>query len=254
VVPGAGGRWEAEVDTAAMVDPGTPHSLVVWDEAVGSVSEPQAFQVRRAWNTVVDLADPAGDDAGPDGRYTYPTDPGWAPRQMDLRRVRVATAGGALRLDIGLPTLTTTWKPPNGFDHVALTVYIELPGQPGGATVMPLQNASLPGGMRWHRRLRVGGWSHALHAAEGATADREGTSVTPAATLHTDAATGTVSLLLPAAALGGAPLSGARIFVTTWDYDAGYRALGPQAQPFAPGGGPADGAKVMDDSGVIVLP
>jgi carbohydrate-binding DOMON domain-containing protein len=147
------------------------------------------------------------------------------------------------------------WNPPNGFDHVAFTIYIELPGRDGGATVMPLQNASLPGGMRWHVRLRAGGWSNALFSAVGAAATREGTPLTPGAALQVDRAARTVTFTLPAAALGRLPsLSGARVYVTTWDYDGAYRALAPQAQPFAIGGGAADGPKVMDDSGIITLP
>jgi hypothetical protein len=82
--------------------------------------------------------------------------------------------------------------------------------------------------------------------------------LSPAATLKVDAATQTVSLVLPASLLsvaGRLPvLSGAKVYVTTWDYDAGYRALSPQAQPFAMGGGAADAAKVMDESAVIILP
>jgi hypothetical protein len=51
-----------------------------------------------------------------------------------------------------------------------------------------------------------------------------------------------------------ASLSGAKVYVTTWDYDGGYRALAPQAQPYGMGGGVAGEAKVMDASAVIVLP
>jgi hypothetical protein len=121
---------------------------------------------------------------------------------------------------------------------------------------MPLQHAELPGGMRWHRRLRVHGWSNALFAAEGASASHEGTPTGPAARLSVNHETRTISLMLPAAALGKLKtLSGARLYVTTWDYDGGYRALAAQAQPHAIGGGdPASGARVMDDSAVIVLP
>ena len=64
-----------------------------------------------------------------------------------------------------------------------------------------------------------------------------------------------VSLTLPASTLG--PLSslrGARVYVTTWDYDAGYRALGAAVQPFAVGGGAPGQPKVMDASAVITLP
>jgi glycosidase len=249
------GRWSARVDTGRMVDPAIPHELRVWSEGQ-AISPPVSFGVRRAWTPVADVEDPAGDDRGPDGHYAYPTDSGWGDHhQMDLRRVRVATSGGALRLDLTVAGLTAAWNPPHGFDHVAFTVYIELPGQPGGETVMPLQNASLPGGMRWHRRLRVGGWTSALHASEGASATSEGRSLTPAARVEVDRATATVGLVLPASAFpASSSLSGARIYVTTWDYDGGYRALGPELQPYAVSGGPTDGPLVMDDSVVIVLP
>lgn len=64
----------------------------------------------------------------------------------------------------------------------------------------------------------------------------------------------TVSLVLPALSLCR-PQSqrGAKVYVTTWDYDGGYRALNPQPQGHAMGGEPAE-PRVMDDSGVIVLP
>jgi hypothetical protein len=109
--------------------------------------------------------------------------------------------------------------------------------------------------MRWHRRLRLHGWSNALFGAAGASATHEGTPVAAAASVQVDATRNTVRLTLPAAALGRpASLSGAKVWVTTWDYDGGYRALGPQAQPYAMGGASAGSPKVMDSSVVIVLP
>jgi hypothetical protein len=48
-------------------------------------------------------------------------------------------------------------------------------------------------------------------------------------------------------------LDGAKIYVTTWDYDNGYRAIDAAPTPFTFGGISPDGAKVMDSSGVIVL-
>jgi hypothetical protein len=158
-------------------------------------------------------------------------------------------------LDLAMNQITTGWNPAHGFDRVAFTVFIELPGRAGGSDAMPLQDAVLPQGMRWHVRLRAHGWSNALFAAEGASATHEGTPVTPAARIEVDAAANTVSFILPAAALGRpATLAGAKIYITTWDYDGGYRALALQPQPFAVGGGAAGEPKVMDASDVIVLP
>lgn len=253
-VPDAQGRWQARVDTSALIDPAVQHSLTVWAEG-GEAAPPRRFYVKRAWQTLADVPDPAGDDHGPDGRYIYPTDPTWGEnRQMDLRGVKVLGAGGALRLELRMASTTRLWNPANGFDHVAFTVFIELPGQRGGTEVMPLQEGTLPEGMRWHRRLRVGGWSNALFSDEAAAADHEGTPVATAAAIDVDVARHTVRLTLPPAALGGLrSLSGARVWVTTWDYDAGYRSLGLQPQPHAVGGAEA-GPKVMDSSAVIRLP
>ena len=80
--------------------------------------------------------------------------------------------------------------------------------------------------------------------------------VAPAPTIDVDAASGTVSLTLPASAFDNLrSLSGVKVYVTTWDYDGGYRGLMPVAQPMAFGGG--DGATdplVMDDTEILMLP
>ncbi len=257
ITPAADGRWQARVDTRAMTDPQARHSLVAWDRGSGAVSRNLEFTLTREWQVLADIADPAGDDHGPAGRYVYPTDLSWGThRQMDLRRVKVSASGGALRIDLSMAALTRLWNPPNGFDHVAFTIFIELPGQAGGQRVMPLQYGSLPEGMNWHLRLRAHGWSNALFSAVGASAHHEGTPAAVAAQIATDVAGRSVSFILPASALGDrASLSGAKLYVTTWDYDGGYRALEPQVQPFVIGGG--DGGRdvrVMDDTAVIVLP
>jgi carbohydrate-binding DOMON domain-containing protein len=254
---GPEGRWQAVLDTSRLIDPNTPHRLVAWSAASGAASTAQTFHVQPEWRLMADVQDPQGDDHGPQGQYTYPTDPSWGEnRQMDLRRIRVWAAGGALRVAVTVPRITRSWNPPHGFDHVAFTLFIELPGQTGGARVMPQQNSSLPGDMRWHRRLRASGWSNALFAPAGATAINEGTPITPAATISTDTEAQTITFTLPPAALGSLKtLSGARLYVTTWDYDGGYRELTTKPQSHAIGGGdPATGARVMDDSAVIVLP
>ncbi len=259
VTPDAGGRWQARVDTASHVDPRVLHTVVAFDAAGNSASESRSFQVDRAWQLQADVSDPAGDDAGPDGSYSYPTDPGWgARRQMDIRRVRVSTAGGALRVAVQTHEISTSWNPANGFDHVAFTIFVQLPGQADeGARVMPQQDGNLPQGMRWHRRLRAHGWSNALYASQGANSRDEGTPVSPGAHIAVKPDDHEVEFTFPAAALGRlASLSGARLWVTTWDYDGGYRALGATAQAFAMGGAPAqqNAPKVMDSSEVITLP
>ena len=259
VTADAQGHFQVRVDTAAMVDPALVHRAAVLDVARGLASAPAPFQVERRWQLLADVPDPVGDDHGigpvAEGRLRYPLDPSWgANRQLDLTRVRAWGAGGALRLELGLHRITRSWNPANGFDHVAFTIFVELPGEPGGSTVMPGQEGMLPDGLRWHRRLRLHGWSNALFTAEGASATHEGTPAGPAPVLQVDPERHTLTLALPPAALGNrADLSGVRLWVSTWDWDNGYRAL--QAQPGSHHfGGPPGAPKVMDASAIVTLP
>jgi hypothetical protein len=230
------------------------HRLVAWSPETATASAARTFRVERAWRVLAEADDPAGDDTGPRGTYRYPTD--WSARTLDLRHVRVEGSGGALRVTLTLAATSTLWNPPNGFDHLAVNVYIALPGEAARAVAaMPRQNDVLPGGLRWNRRLRVHGWSNALFAADGAGPASDGTPVAPAAAIAVDPATRTLQFTLSPAALGGGPLSGARVYVTTWDYDGGYRAL--QAEPGGSVFGGGDGARDplwKDASPVLALP
>jgi glycosidase len=257
VVADAKGAWRARVDTSGMIDPGIEHRLVAWSPGTGAVSGPAQFQVSPRWQLAADIEDPAGDDVGATSGYLYPTDPSWSQRPLDIRHVRVETAGGALRVSVRMSSLSTAWNPPNGFDHVAFNVFIELPGESGGATAMPMQHGSLPAGMQWHRRLRVHGWTNALFAAPGANAEADGTPVTPAAGLAVDPASETVTFTIAASALGNRKdLAGARLYLNTWDYDGGYRPLDPSPAGAHFGGGrPGESTPLwMDATGVIELP
>ncbi|MCX7041242.1 MAG: alpha-amylase family glycosyl hydrolase [Gammaproteobacteria bacterium] len=251
----ADGRWKASVDTSRMVDPKVEHEVVGWHGETGVVSAPFHFRVNRQWRTLADVADPAGDDRGRALRYSYPNDESWSGRTTDIRRVRVEGAGGALRITLTMADISRSWNPPNGFDHAAFTIFIQLPGRRDGARAMPLQNAELPGDMRWNVRLRSHGWSNALHTADGASAGNEGRAATPSPGIEVDPEARTVSFTLSAAALGGLDsLAGAKILVSTWDFDGGFRPLSPEPGGASFGGG--DGARdplIMDESRIIQL-
>jgi glycosidase len=249
------GRWRATVRTGGMIDPGIVHRVVALDPGTGAVSDARTFRVAQAWRVAADVEDRRGDDNGPTGQYVYPVDPGWRQhRPADITHVRASTAGGALRVALRMHDIVSQWNPMYGFDHVALTLFVQLPGETGGSRTMPLQHATLPGDMRWHYRLRANGWSLAAFGAAGASETNEGT---PAASpdIAVDKAADTITLTIPATALGDhASLAGAKLYVTSWDYDGGYRALAPRALPAAFGGG--DGSRdplVMDATDVIVL-
>lgn len=252
---GPDGRWQATVDTSRMVDPKVLHAVVGWQGEDGVVSAPFHFRVNRAWQTLADVADPAGDDRGRALTYSYPNDESWSGRTADIRHVRVEGAGGALRITLTMADISRSWNPPNGFDHVAFTIFIQLPDAKGGVRAMPGQNAELPGNMRWNFRLRSHGWSNALHASDGASASSEGRAATPAAGIEVDPDARTVSFTLSATALGGLDsLAGSKILVSTWDFDGGFRPL--KLQPGGASFGGGDGARdplIMDETRVIEL-
>ncbi|MFZ2990136.1 glucodextranase DOMON-like domain-containing protein, partial [Ideonella sp.] len=255
LVPAADGRFRARIDTRRMTDPALLHRLVLRSaDAQPRLSDAASFRVALPWRVLADVPQAEGSGGGPKGGYVYPAHESYT-RQMDLRRTRVLAAGGALRIELEMADLTRVWGPANGFDHVAYSVFIELPGRPGGARAMPGQQADLPEGMRWHLRLRAHGWSNALFGPEGAGADTDGRSITPAAEVDTDPARRTVRFTIPSESLGDpASLSGARVFVSTWDWDGNWRPLAPEAATFTVGGGDPKAPKFWSASPVITLP
>ncbi|MBP7369952.1 MAG: hypothetical protein KA902_00780, partial [Arenimonas sp.] len=254
--PATDGHWQATIDTQAMMDAHIKHHVVAWQASKAQASEPLVFQVEKQWQPLLVLDDPKGDDTGPNGRYQYPNDPSWREhRQQDIERVSIDRAGNNLRIRVTLRTISQFWNPPNGFDHVAFSAFIQLPETDGGSRVMPLQNAELPAGMRWHYRWRSNGWTNTLFSAENASASSEGSSQSTGLRVEANPDTRTITWLLPGKAIGNLKsLSGLKFYLNTWDYDGGYRPLKPQADQHSYGGGKPSDAKIMDETVVITLP
>ena len=251
------GHWTTMLDTARMIDPLITHRVVAWAASPSAVSSSRDFKVSRQWTELIDVADPVGDDDGPKHNYQYPNEPGWRRgRQLDIQHIRIAGSGGAMKISLQMNSISTPWNPPNGFDHVAFSIFVQIPGKDGGVAAMPFQNANLPDSMRWHYRLRAHGWSNALFSSIGASATADGTTVAPAATIQVDVSGKTVSFLISADALGGIQsLSGVKVYISSWDYDGGYRPLAAVAGPASFGGGlGAVDPLIMDDTAVITLP
>lgn len=257
VTADAEGRWDASLSTAAMTDETITHRLTAYDEARGQASPAETFKVRPNWRLATQVSDPAGDDTGPPGAaYHYPTDPSFAAPTMDLRGLRALTAGGALKLEIDMGAISQVWSPQNGFDHLALTGYIQVPDQTkAGARVMPLQRGVLPDDMSWHYRFRIHGWSNALFSHDDASPTNEGAKSGPAPSIQVDKEAKRITLTFPAAAFGNLDtLDGAKLYLTTWDYDAAYRSLEPTAGAYIFGGATsASDPKIMDAIGPIVI-
>lgn len=255
LVADAEGRFELRVPTDDFIDPRAEHRVVVL-ASDGAASVTRIFRVERDWALLAEATDPEGDDAGPEGRYRYPTDASYARNaSMDFRGLRVFGSGGALALEFTMGELLDSWNPANGFDHVAFSVFISMPDREGGATAMPGQNAALPDGRRWHYRLRAHGWSNAFFSSEGANAKADGTAVAPGARLSVDHARRVVRFELPAAALGHPDdLAGLVVHASTWDWDGGWRGLTPAGGGHTMGGGSAARDPLWMDAMTVLVP
>ncbi|MFY8061416.1 MAG: hypothetical protein ACOVMK_07740, partial [Arenimonas sp.] len=92
-------------------------------------------------------------------------------------------------------------------------------------------------------------------SADGADAASEGQVSSPGAQVVADAGARTLTITIPAKALGNpASLSGIKLYLNTWDYDGSYRGLSPEGGGMLFGGDRADGTKVLDETKVLVLP
>lgn len=254
--PDANGRWQSKISTQSMMDAGISHQLVMWQADQQHASTPYVFHVEKQWRELLTVNDPKNDDRGPSGAYQYPDDPGWRDnRQQDIEQIKVASAGNNLKITIKMHALTQLWNPANGFDHVAFTGFIEMPGKPAGSSVMPLQNSRMPAEMRWHYRWRSHGWSTGFFSAENASETSEGNSRSSGMLVNVLKDTQSIEFIVPGSAIGNPPsLSGIKLYLNTWDYDSAYRPLQAVADSHSYGGGKPTDPKIMDDTVIITLP
>ncbi len=256
VTAGAGGAWSATLPIENMPpDPTIEHTLAVYAPSAKAVLARHHFTVDLKYVPVGDAPDPKGDDHGPTGTYNYPTDATYANPTMDIEGVAVSAAGNTLKLSLGMGAVSSVWNPVFGFDHVSFTIYFDVPGKTG-ISALPFQNADAPAGMAWDYMSITGGWVNAFYSSEGAgsTSNGESSGGAPLVTVDKDARR--IDLIFTPQALGDLKtLSGVKIYITTWDYDGGYRPLtmDPEQWKFSGGDG-ATSPLIMDDTAVITLP
>ena len=259
VVSGDAGDWSVAAPLTGVAPGLQENTLHIWAPEQAQLSAPISFtsdlKITESSVTVYDLI---GDTVGPDERYVLPTDSTFG-QQLDIVETTVRAAGPELEVALTMTEITDEWDPANGFDHVLFHVFIDVPEQTGGATDLPRLNASSPAGFEWDYLAMVEGWNNRLYGATGASPDAYGVPVTPVADVETDSEAGVVTLRFAGEALGNpASLAGARVYVTTWDWngvDGEYRRLTETPQQWTFGGG--DGAVdplILDDTEIIEVP
>src|SRR3954454_5773685 len=108
--------------------------------------------------TVLDTADPSGDDNGP-GTFTYPTSSDFHAGAFDLTRFQVIDGGSTIFLRATLRDLTPTFGPTNGAQ--LLDVFVRDPAAGSFSTAAPFttRNYTIASDSAWSRRIEVQGFA-----------------------------------------------------------------------------------------------
>jgi glucoamylase len=108
--------------------------------------------------SVLDVADPVGDDNGP-GTYQYPTDSAFAAGSFDLTRFQVLSDGTFAYLRVTLRTLVPTFGALDGAQ--LLDVYVHVPGASATSTAAAFasRNYTIAPSGAWSQRVEVQGFA-----------------------------------------------------------------------------------------------
>jgi carbohydrate-binding DOMON domain-containing protein len=256
VVPvAADGSWTATLPISEFA-PGVQRHAVAFYSPDTQFATPQMRFTSNVACTpaIIAVTDPAGDDKGPSGTYKYPQDPTFG-HQMDITKVTLEVCKATMSVKVTMADWSTVWNPPLKFDHVAFNIFFALPGG-GGASVMPLLNASTPAGFKWSYDQFSYGWQNAMYTSAGASATAYGAPAA-APTVSADATTKTVTFMYLRKSFGLSTWSGLKVYVTTWDFDGikgVFRPLSPAGGQWEMGGGAATDPMIMDDVPPILIP
>ncbi|MEV0614146.1 glucodextranase DOMON-like domain-containing protein [Nonomuraea sp. NPDC050404] len=171
--------------------------------------------------TVLDVADPEGDDHGP-GTYAYPTAADFQPGAFDLRRFQVITDASTVYLRAEVRDLSPTFG--NQMGAQLLDVYVRNPAVATTSTeaAFPQRNHRIAEQDAWTQRVEAQGFAAPVWVTAAGAA-------LPGAAVRASGTTRTITIALPRASFG-TPGPGWRFAVVLTGQD-GFSA--DQARPFA---------------------
>lgn len=258
IKPDPAGNWQMIMPISRFAFGKSEHVLTLYapDRELATASFPFTTDIHIQGEEVV-IQDPAQDDVGLAGTYQKPTDASYG-AQMDIREVKTTVFGANLQVELTMGEVTTSWLPPNGFDHVLFHIFIDLPDREGSDS-LPMLHAPAPEGFRWDYAAYVAGWQMAYFASEGGAEDQPGKKLSISPTIRVEEAEQKITLQFAPDAFGNpATLSGAKLYLTTWDSkggEGGFREITPEGGAWKFGG--ADGENpilILDDTALILVP
>jgi glucoamylase len=145
--------------------------------------------------TVLDTADPTGDDNGP-GTYAYPTSSAFTAGSFDITRFQVLTKDNVVYLRTTVRTLVPTFGNPIGAQM--LDIYVHTPGAAvtSTAAAFPQRNYTIAAQDAWSQRLEVQGFASPVWL------DANGSAPGTVNAVVSSGITNTITVALPQSAFG----------------------------------------------------
>lgn len=255
--PAEDGVWNIKIPLSRFPFGKSEHSISIYSPEQELSSPIVVFHTDvKIQGEQISISDPANDDRGPNGNYTKPGDSSYG-NQMDIREVSVTALGANLQLELTMADLSEIWLPPNGFDHVLFHVFVDLPDSEG-SDYIPMLNAGTPEGFKWDYTAYVAGWNSAYYSSEGASKENYGTKLSTSPSIKVDKESKKIIFQFSPEALGNPEsLTGAKVYVTTWDCnggEGGYRAITEEGGAWKFGGsGSENPVRIMDDTEIIEI-
>jgi len=256
--PDTNGNWQQSISLSRFSFGTSKHKIVLYSPGQNLASETLTFQtIVPVQGSKISMPDPIGDDNGRNNDYKQPTHETYK-GQQDILNIEVITYGSNLQITLTMGDVTDVWLPPNGFDHVLIHVFIDLPNIDGRKDLSVL-NAPGPEGFEWNYVAYLAGWHNVLYSAENASSESFGTIVTPTPSLMVDKDKRTITIQFSPDALGNPKtLEGAKIYIATWDNngsEGGHRVITQDGGPYDFGGSNNPNATlIIDDTKVITIP
>ena len=257
LTPDKNGNWQEKMSLSRFSFGTENHKIALYSPSQNLASTSQTFQtVVAVQGDKISITDPVGDDVGLNRNYITPTDKSYI-GQQDIKKVETITYGSNLQVTITMNHVSEVWLPPNGFDHLLIHVFIDLPNKEGHKD-LSLLNTTAPEGFKWNYVAYLAGWHNVLYNSENATEDGFGTIVTPTPTVIANKENKTIIIQFSSDALGNPEtLEGAKIYIITWDNngsEGGHRVITKEGGPFDFGGTDEENPSlIIDDTNVITI-
>jgi glucoamylase len=185
------GSWTTHVDSVFGSDRITATATTSTGTGVARVDVVGAL----TGTTILDVADPAGDDHGP-GTFAYPTASDFHDGAFDLTRFQVLQQGDTVYLRTTLRDLTETFGSQDGAQ--LLDVFVRQPGASSYSTDAPFPSRkyTVAADSAWSQRVEVQGF------AEPVWQDAAGRQQGQVTGVFASGPTRTITIALPAAQFG----------------------------------------------------